>query len=777
MRALRRGTLAGTLVTICVATGFAVAADTEEGAATAGMAGEADASILGVDGVRIERDGGGRALRIELSREPDALTHFVLDSPPRVVVDLRGPLAGSEGREERFPVDDDLVERVRVAPFKGKLRVVLDLTRDARDLTVAKQGDALVAVLAEPLAAGAPAGEMETAEVEIDAPAEAATDPPSGLLAALPLATEPTILAAAVPTPASASTPVPRLANALVAEAPVLKEEKIQKGTDDAPPAEALSPGGVDVFPARNQRKANAPGAEVEVVPPAPTPVSAEKVDLPPPPAIKKSLIAPDAPPVVDAKPRVAKPSGVVAQPGERISLDFKDADVQNVLRVLADVSNLNIIATDDVRGKVTLRLHDVPWDQALDLVLKTNRLEASRDGNVVRVSTVKRLKEERDSLKLAEDAERELEPLRVAYQRVNYARADEALVDKVKGVLTERGSVTFDERTNTVIVRDIQRGIVSAEGLLRELDVQSPQVMIEAHIVEATEAFGRALGVQWGYGYKAGPETGNPTGMNFPGTVGLGGSGLGAGVPPPANGSGAVPLPVPFLADFPVPSNFGSGFGPGAGSALDLALGSLDGTQTISARLTAMEEQGKGKVVSRPRVITMNNVAATIQSLTILRVKLPSTGTVINTGAGGAAGGNQTATEKINTGITLVVTPQVSADGFVLMSIYAKSSKPDFSRSVDGIPNEISREANSNVLIRNGETVVLGGIFRQETDENESGIPYLRKVPALGWLFKRKTVADRHDELLVFLTPKVVDPGSMALPPARRLWENRNQG
>jgi type IV pilus assembly protein PilQ len=155
----------------------------------------------------------------------------------------------------------------------------------------------------------------------------------------------------------------------------------------------------------------------------------------------------------------------------------------------------------------------------------------------------------------------------------------------------------------------------------------------------------------------------------------------------------------------------------------------------------------------------------------------MPSTGTVINPGAGGAAGGAQTATEKINTGITLVVTPQVSADGFVLMSIYAKSSKPDFSRSVDGIPNEISREANSNVLIKNGETVVLGGIFRQETDENESGIPYLRKVPAIGWLFKRKTVADRHDELLVFLTPKVVDPGSMALPPAKNLWENRDAG
>jgi len=734
--------------------------------------GAASAAYLGVDGVRLERDGGGRALRVELTREPDAVTHFALESPPRLVVDLRGPLAGSEGREERFPVDDDLVERVRVAPFKGKLRVVLDLTRDPDGLTVERQGDALVAVLdgSAPLAAEDTEAEVETAGGELP-PGDPQTDP----LAALPINTTPTILAAAVPSSSSSSVAMPRLANALVAEPPVLKEEKIP--TAPAPAPSAAADDDVVVFPAGEETEARAPGAEVEVVPPAPTPVSAEKVSLPPPPAIKKSLIAPAAPPMVSAKPRIAQPSGAVAQPGERISLDFKDADVQNVLRVLADVSNLNIIATDDVKGKVTLRLHDVPWDQALDLVLKTNRLEANREGNVVRVSTVKRLKEERESLRMAEDAEKELEPLRVAYQRVNYARADEALVDKVKGVLTERGSVTFDERTNTIIVRDIQRGIVSAEGLLRELDVQSPQVMIEAHIVEATEAFGRALGVQWGYGYKAGPETGNPTGMNFPGTVGIGGSGLGAGAPPPANGSGAVPLPVPFLADFPVPSNFGSGFGPGAGSALDLALGSLDGTQTISARLTAMEEQGKGKVVSRPRVITMNNVAATIQSLTILRVKMPSTGTVINTGAGGAAGGAQTATEKINTGITLVVTPQVSADGFVLMSIYAKSSKPDFSRSVDGIPNEISREANSNVLIKNGETVVLGGIFRQETDENEAGIPYLRKVPALGWLFKRKTVADRHDELLVFLTPKVVDPGSMALPPAKNLWENRNAG
>jgi type IV pilus assembly protein PilQ len=256
-----------------------------------------------------------------------------------------------------------------------------------------------------------------------------------------------------------------------------------------------------------------------------------------------------------------------------------------------------------------------------------------------------------------------------------------------------------------------------------------------------------------------------------------LGGSGLGAGTPPAAAAPGVVRSPVPFLADFPVPSGFGSGFGAGNGSALDLALGSIDGVHSLSSRLTALEEQGKAKLVSRPRVITMNNVAATIQSLTILRVKLPSTGTVINTGVGGAAGSASAATEKINTGITLVVTPQVSQDGYVLMSIFAKSSQPDFSRVVDGIPNEISREANSNVLVPTGETVVLGGIFRNSSNSSEGGLPYLRSIPVVGWLFKRMLRNDHREELLVFLTPRVMTSGSGPLPTAGQLWEERRQG
>jgi type II secretory pathway component GspD/PulD (secretin) len=173
--------------------------------------------------------------------------------------------------------------------------------------------------------------------------------------------------------------------------------------------------------------------------------------------------------------------------------------------------------------------------------------------------------------------------------------------------------------------------------------------------------------------------------------------------------------------------------------------------------------------------VITLNNIPARIESLTILRVRLPSTGTVVNTGTGGVAGSASSATEKIETGIILLVTPQVSADGYVLLNINAKSSQADFTRTVDEIPTEISRQATSNVLIHDGETVVLGGIFRNEANDSETGLPYLRRVPVLGWLFKRSLKLDRKEELLVFITPQVVAGYGAELPSAMELWENRS--
>lgn len=679
---------------------------------------EPGGATLQVRSVAVEGQGEGRRVAVALTSTPSGIRNFALSNPPRVVVDLSGPVNDTPGPETRFPVDDVYVQRVRTAPFKGRLRVVLDLKQDIRLGEVTKTADGFVATLGTPAATPA-----------------AATPPPA------PTGRE-TSVATATPAPIVAPKTAP------VATAPATKLA----------------------------RTATPRPADPATISPLIRTALGDSLDRPlPTKPMHVSQRAPERPRLMAVNPKTSRPGAPFK--GQRISLDFKDADIQNVLRVLADVSGLNIIATDDVQGKVTLHLNEVPWDQAFDLILRTNRLESTQDGNVVRISSVARLTEEREQQRAADEAAREVEPLRVKYVRVNYARADEELIDKVRGVLTERGSVTFDNRTNTVILRDIEKGIVDGTRLVSQLDVQSPQVLIEANIVEATEDFSRGLGVQWGYRFEAGPETGNPTGMNFPATVGLGGSGLGAGSPAPGTGTGVPSSPVPFLADFPVPGSFGSGFGPGTGSALDLALGSLDGVHSLSARLTALEEAGQGRVVSRPRVITMNNVAATIQSLTILRVKLPSTGTVINTGQGGAAGAASTATEKINTGITLVVTPQVSSDGFVLMSIYAKSSQPDFTRAVDGIPNEISREANSNVLVRSGETVVLGGIYRQTIDDTESGLPYLRGIPGVGWLFKRQLKAERKEELLVFLTPKILDTGTASLPPAERLWSARPKG
>jgi type IV pilus assembly protein PilQ len=512
----------------------------------------------------------------------------------------------------------------------------------------------------------------------------------------------------------------------------------------------------------------------------ADAPPRAMAAAAPPPPAVQVPK-----PPVQVNIESTANPRGKRLYYGQPISLDLKDADVHNVIRLLGDVSGINIVATDDVTGQITLRLNDVPWDQALDIVMQAQNLESVQEGNVLRISTVKRLREEREEQQKAQRAAQIVEPLQVAYLQVNYAKAKK-LADLISGaarsqlqtqggrgggrsdndeeygVLSHRGSVMVDEFTNTLIVRDIDRGIRNARDLVTRLDVQIPQVLIESNIVEATSDFARDLGVQWGYKANIGPQTGTSTGANFPGTVNFGGSGLGG-----SNG-------VPFLVDFPA-----ANVAPGAGTALDLALGSLNGANSLDVRLTALERRGKGRIISRPRVVTLNNVAATIQSLTILRVRLPSTGTVVNTGAGGSAGTATTATEKIETGITLEVTPQVSSDGFVLLDMFAKSSQADFTRTVDNIPTEITRQATSHVLVRDGQTVVLGGIYRDTQTDNESGVPWFMDIPGIKWLFMAESKQKRREDLLVFLTPRVLHNATgsaAALPTAQQLWENRDE-
>lgn len=420
---------------------------------------------------------------------------------------------------------------------------------------------------------------------------------------------------------------------------------------------------------------------------------------------------------------------------GRKISLDLQDTDIDNALRIIAEVSNLNIIASDDVAGKVTLRLIDVPWDQALDVILKTNGLDRVLEGNVMRIAPIEKLRQERESLKQAREAEEELEPLVVKYVRVSYAKAAE-LRPLVETVLTERGTVTYDERTNQLIIKDIRRGVRNVAELVSRLDLRTPQVLLETQIVEAQRSFLRDLGSELGFNFIQSPETGNPTGKNFPNSVEFGGS----------------------VADGGVASSFPAAIDETAGSAVSLLLDSADGTKSLDYRLSALERDGNVRIVSRPAVATTNNQQAVIKSVEKIRVKTPSGGLSVATGAGAsAAGSGGVATETIEIGIVLEVTPQASPDYFVLLDINAKSSTLG-STFVDGIPSEVERSATSTVLVSSGQTFAMGGIYKITDRDNVSGVPFLKDIPFLGHMFRQTNVDNADEELIFFITPRIVE-------------------
>jgi type II secretory pathway component GspD/PulD (secretin) len=417
---------------------------------------------------------------------------------------------------------------------------------------------------------------------------------------------------------------------------------------------------------------------------------------------------------------------------GQRISLDFKDADIKNVFRLLAEVSGDNIIVTDDVVRKVTIRLVDVPWDQALDLLMRTNGLDKEKVGNVVRISTEARLKTESDQRASRKKAKEGEEDLQTTYLSVNYAKVKD-LVDKVKPVLSKRpeASIVADERSNTLIVRDIKKGIEDANAIVSRLDIRTAQVQIESNLIETTPTFARSLGMEFNFDRSALIRSSFPAGS-------------------PAGST-------PFF------------------SVLQDKLGAL---QNLQFRLSAAEKDGNIRIISRPSVVTLNNVASTIQSLRILRITLPS-GTSSTAVGTGASAGTTVATERVNVGITLTVTPQVSADGFILMNITVKSSSIAESATVSGssavLPfDELSREAIANVLVRDGETVVIGGIMKDTASTSESGIPFLKDIPLFGWLFKNARWQKDFEELMVFITPRIVSGGSENLPTAEQLWRQQ---
>jgi len=434
---------------------------------------------------------------------------------------------------------------------------------------------------------------------------------------------------------------------------------------------------------------------------------------------------------------------------GRRIDLDFKGADIHNILRLLADVGQVNVIVGDDVRGDVTIKMRDVPWDQALDVVLRSKGLGSVREGNLLRVAPLPQLEKELEAEIARQKQIADVLPLETRLIGVSYAEAG-TLTDKARDLLTPRGKISVDSRTNTLIVSDVVKSLQLVEDLVRNLDTQTSQVVIEARIVEANSNFARQIGVQWGGSAFADSTHGNPTGLVFPYNVGIGGGAddgqapLGGLVPAPRSGTGTSAQSPNFLVNMPAAAGLGTG------SAIGLTMGSVAGAFNLNLRLSAYETTGAVRILSSPRITTMDNIDATISQ----GVSIP----VSTVSAMGAQ------TQFVDARLSLQVKPHVTNEGTISLNINVTRNEPDFvNTGARGDPTIQKKEARTTMLVRDGDTAVIGGIYTRNTGLSSARVPFFSDIPVLGWFFRNKKENDNRSEFLVFITPRIVNRARVA--------------
>jgi type IV pilus assembly protein PilQ len=408
------------------------------------------------------------------------------------------------------------------------------------------------------------------------------------------------------------------------------------------------------------------------------------------------------------------------------VSLDFQGADLRAVLRTFSEISGLNLVIDPSIQGTVDVALRDVPWDQALDIILRANKLGYVVDGTIVRIAPLTVLaEEETQRRKLAEEQALAGE-LRVLTRSLSYAKAEDLTKLLTATALSQRGSIQVDPRTNTIIINDLAERLERASNLLNTLDRPEPQVEIEARIVQTTREFARRLGVQWGFNGQATPAIGNTLPLAFPNQVAVGGR------------TGGVQGPTGDQASTGV--NMGI---TGATSAAGLALGSINGALNLDVALSAIERSGQGRILSTPKISTQNNIEAEITQGIQIPIQTVANNTVTVTFRDAA--------------LTLRVQPQITSANTVIMHITMENSAPDFSRAINGIPPIDTQRALTQVLVSSGETTVIGGIYVSREQTSQDRTPGLNRVPLLGWLFKRNEFTDESRELLIFITPKIL--------------------
>jgi len=424
---------------------------------------------------------------------------------------------------------------------------------------------------------------------------------------------------------------------------------------------------------------------------------------------------------------------------GRRIDLDLKDADIHNVLRLISDVGKVNIVTADNVTGTVTIRMRNVPWDQALETVLQAKGYGMVRQGNMIRVAPLADLNKERELALARRKAELQLAPIETRLIPVNYADAKD-LQDRAKDMLSPRGTMAVDERTNVLIARDVAGNLNQIEELVRSLDTQTPQVLIEARVVEATSRYLRDVGIQWGGDGTFSAATGNPTGLAFPSAVGVVGGASDSNTPTAGLSPFSNSVPNPNFA-----VNLPATVGTGSGGAIGLTFGSINNTVNLAVRLSAAESSGMLRIISSPRILTLDNREARISQGTLIPFSQIS------------AQGVQTTFQEAK--LQLLVKPHVTSDGSVGMHVRINRDEPDFNQtSARGDPTILKREAETDLLIMDGHTAVIGGIFTRNTGRNLDQVPLLGDIPVLGVLFQRRRASDSRSELVIFLTPRIVN-------------------
>ncbi len=419
---------------------------------------------------------------------------------------------------------------------------------------------------------------------------------------------------------------------------------------------------------------------------------------------------------------------------GDRLSLNFQDIEVRAVLQLLADFTGLNMVVSDTVSGRITLRLKNVPWDQAMDIILKTKGLSMRRNDNVVLVAPTEEIAA-REKLELESQQQiEELAPLRSELVQVNYAKAEDLAVllkSTDNKLISDRGSVSIDERTNTLLVQDTAAKLSEIRALVGELDVPIRQVLIESRIVIANNDFARDLGVK--LGFSGATTKGSRTGV------------VGGGL---AGDLDASALAGPFIVTGGADNenllvNLPQTLAAGSGGAINLVLGKM-GSYLLRLELSAMQQEGKGEIISSPRVITSDQNKAVIKQ----GVEIPYQE---------ATSSGATSVSFKEAVLQLEVTPHITPDDRVIMDLKVNKDNPDFTRAVLGVPPVDTRELETSVLVDNGETVVLGGVFERTKSKNRSSVPFFGDIPGIGWAFQQNQVQDENSELLIFVTPKIL--------------------